>query len=71
MADHTERTQKLKLKDSTYVFIYAFFACVYFFILFAYVIIIIIKICSAHISTLLGAQGAETKKNNMNTNNLQ
>ena len=30
----------------------------------------IIKICSAHISTLLGAQGAETEKN-MNTNNLQ
>ena len=26
------------------------------------IIIIIIKICSAHISTLLGAQGAETKK---------
>ena len=25
-------------------------------------IIIIIKICSAHISTLLGAQGAETEK---------
>ena len=34
------------------------------------IIIIIIKICSAHISTLLGAQGAETEKN-MNTNNLQ
>ena len=27
------------------------------------IIIIIIKICSAHISTLLGAQGAETEKN--------
>ena len=26
------------------------------------IIIIIIKICSAHISTLLGAQGAETEK---------
>ena len=30
--------------------------------LFLIIIIIIIKICSAHISTLLGAQGAETEK---------
>ena len=31
------------------------------------IIIIIIKICSAHISTLLGAQGAETEKTSIQT----